>query len=121
MAVSDKHAGKTVFVTGGASGIGLGIVDRFLAEGANVVSFDLRPTRRDGARFLSITGNACDEQAVNAAVDQAVERFGRLDVMVANAGVISVSPVAEMDYAEWQRVTHTNTDSVFLADRRPRG
>lgn len=112
-----RHSGKTVFVTGGASGIGLGIVDRFLSEGANVVAFDLKETPREGKSFLSLTGDACDEAAVDAAVAAAVERFGRLDVMVANAGVISVAPVTEMSLAEWQRVTHTNTDSVFLADR----
>ena len=117
MARPDRHAGKTVLVTGGASGIGLGIVDRFLDDGANVVSFDLKATDRAGAQFLSVEGDACDENTVDAAVAEAVGRFGRLDVMVANAGVISVAPVTDMEYAEWQRVTRTNLDSVFLADR----
>lgn len=117
MDTSQKHSGKTVFVTGGASGIGLGIVDRFLAEGANVVAFDLKPTEREGTRFLGLTGDACNEVDVEAALARAIAHFGRLDVMVANAGVISVAPVAEMDYTEWQRITHTNIDSVFLANR----
>lgn len=117
MTDATRHSGKTVFVTGAASGIGLGIVDRFLADGANVAGFDLNPTPREGDRVLSLTGDACDEAAVEAAVAAAIDRFGRLDVMVANAGVISVSPLAEMAYAEWRRVTHTNTDGVFLANR----
>ena len=110
-----RHAGRSVLVTGAASGIGLGIVDRFLAEGAQVAAFDLRPTPREGV--LSLTGDATDEAAVEAAVAETVARHGRLDVMVNNAGVIAVTPVAEMALAEWRHVMGTNTDSVFLGSR----
>jgi NAD(P)-dependent dehydrogenase (short-subunit alcohol dehydrogenase family) len=51
-----RHKGKSVLVTGAASGIGLGIVDRFLAEGAQVAGFDLNPVPRDG--MLVLTGDA---------------------------------------------------------------
>ncbi len=112
-----RHKGRTVLVTGGASGIGLGIVDRFLAEGASVVSFDLRPTERSHTRFLSLEGDATDEKAVEHAVDKTAACFGSLDVMVCNAGIIAVTPVVEMDLAEWQRVMRVNVDSVFLGSR----
>lgn len=110
-----RHAGRSVFVTGAASGIGLAIVDRFLAEGARVAAFDLRPTPRAG--ILALTGDAADEAAVEGAVAAAVAAHGGLDVMVCNAGIIAVTPVAEMDFAEWRRVMGVNTDSVFLGSR----
>ncbi|MEQ1950122.1 glucose 1-dehydrogenase [Mesorhizobium sp. CN2-181] len=113
------HDGKVALVTGGASGIGKGIVERFLADGASVVSFDLKPTAIDAPkdRFLSLEGNACDEAAVNKAVADTVSRFGCLDVMVCNAGVIAITPVVEMDFAEWRRVTEVNMHSIFLGAR----
>lgn len=112
------HAGKTVLVTGGASGIGLGIVERMLAEGANVASLDLRPTTPATAgAFLSITGSATDEADVERAVAETVAAFGGLDVMVCNAGVIAIAPVVDMDFADWKRVTEVNLHSVFLGSR----
>ncbi len=120
-ATPGKHSGKTVLVTGGASGIGLGIVERMLAEGAHVASFDLRPTdvspETPPGRFVSLVGDAASEADVDGAVASAVDRFGSLDVMVCNAGVISIGPVAAMDFAEWRRVTEINLHSVFLGSR----
>ncbi len=114
-----RHEGKTVLVTGGASGIGLGIVERFLADGAAVASFDLRPTRlaAPSDRFLSIEGDACDEATVDKAVADTVRTFGALDVMVCNAGVIGIVPMVEMEFAEWRRVVEINLHSVFLGAR----
>lgn len=110
-----RHAGKGVLVTGSASGIGLGIVERFLAEGAQVAGLDLKQT--PGAGVLSLVGNACDEDVVERAVADTRAAFGSLDVMVCNAGVIGVQPVVEMDFAEWRRVMDTNINSVFLGAR----
>ena len=110
-----RHAGKSVLVTGSASGIGLGIVDRFLADGALVAGLDLRETEREGV--LSIAGDAADEAAVDAAVARIVAEQGGLDVMVCNAGVIAVGPVVEMAFDEWRRVMDVNVDSVFLGAR----
>jgi len=115
MPEATRHTGKSVLVTGSASGIGLGIVERFLAEGAEVAGFDLNATPAKGA--LSITGDATDEATVQAAVDRVVAEHGRLDVMVCNAGVIAVQPVVEMDFAAWRRVMDTNVNSVFLGSR----
>jgi NAD(P)-dependent dehydrogenase (short-subunit alcohol dehydrogenase family) len=113
--IPDRHAGASVLVTGSASGIGLGIVDRFLAEGANVAGFDLHPTPREGV--LSLTGDATDEAAVQGVVDRVIAAQGGLDVMVCNAGVIAVQPVVEMDFTEWRRVMDININSVFLGSR----
>jgi NAD(P)-dependent dehydrogenase (short-subunit alcohol dehydrogenase family) len=111
----NRHAGKSVLVTGSASGIGLGIVERFLAEGAKVTGFDLNETKAKGV--VSIRGDATDEAQVQQAVDRVVAEQGGLDVMVCNAGVIAVEPVVEMDYADWRRVMDINVNSVFLGSR----
>jgi NAD(P)-dependent dehydrogenase (short-subunit alcohol dehydrogenase family) len=117
MTDTQRHAGKTVLITGAASGIGLGILDRFLAEGANVVGFDLNPIPRSAERLLALQGDALSEAAVDEVVARTVGQFGALDVMVCNAGIIAVTPVVEMSLAEWQRVMQVNVDSVFLGSR----
>ena len=116
---TNRHDGKTVLVTGGASGIGRGIVERFLADGAAVASFDLKATEIDAPKekFLSIVGDACDEATVDRAVFDTVQTFGALDVMVCNAGVIGITPLVDMEFKEWCRVTEINLHSVFLGAR----
>jgi NAD(P)-dependent dehydrogenase (short-subunit alcohol dehydrogenase family) len=117
MTDTQRHAGKTVLITGAASGIGLGILDRFLAEGANVVGFDLNLIPRSAERLLALQGDALSEAAVDEVVARTVGQFGALDVMVCNAGIIAVTPVVEVSLAEWQRVMQVNVDSVFLGSR----
>ena len=99
-----RHANKTVLVTGGASGTGLGIVDRFLAEVANVVSIalhatDLHSTDCKGTRFHALEGDVTDEATVKRAVGASVAALGGLDVMVCNAGIITVTHLVAMDLA----------------------
>jgi NAD(P)-dependent dehydrogenase (short-subunit alcohol dehydrogenase family) len=116
---ADRHRGRVVLVTGGASGIGLSIAQRFQSEGAQVAILDLQDPPAGGsatAPFV-IKGNAADEAVMDAAVARTVAEFGRLDVMVNNAGVIGIGPVAEMAFAEWRRVTEINLHSVFLGSR----
>lgn len=110
-----RHAGRSVLVTGAASGIGLGILDRFLAEGARVAALDLAPVPREGV--LALRGDATDPQVIADAVARTQAAHGRLDVMVNNAGAIAVTPVLEMTDAEWHRILSVNLDSVFLGSR----
>jgi meso-butanediol dehydrogenase/(S,S)-butanediol dehydrogenase/diacetyl reductase len=113
--VPGRHRAKSVFVTGAASGIGRGIAERFLAEGAFVTGYDLNRGDLHHAAYAAVTGDATDAAAVDAAVAAHVARHGGLDVMVCNAGIIAVTPFAEMALAEWQRVMRVNVDSVFIA------
>lgn len=117
------HCGRTAVVTGGASGIGEGIARRLSGDGAAVVIGDL-----DGGKAEAVAGSlpgeavavgldVTDEPAVDGLVSLAVERFGGLDIMVNNAGVIRVSPVADTDYADWKRLMDVNVDGVFLGCR----
>ena len=97
--MADSHAGKTALITGGANGIGRGIVERLHSDGANVVIADIdmaaaRVLEKSlGARAVAVETDVRDEVAVAASVGAAVSRFGRLDIMVNNAGYIMFSPV----------------------------
>jgi len=110
----ERLSGKTAIVTGGASGIGLSTVRRFVTEGARVMVADL-----SGERLASVQeefGDAIDvqicdvriESEVQAMVDAAVVAFGGVDVVFANAGVGSLAPIVDVDIAEWMRVVEVN-------------
>lgn len=113
--------GKVALVTGGASGIGEGIVRRFVDEGARCLVVDLQEER--GRVLAAELGDATafaradvvSEDDVAAAVAAAVARFGRLDCMVNNAGILgAVGPVADIEYAAWRRTVDVLLSSVFL-------
>ena len=114
--------GKVAIVTGGASGIGKGIVERFVAEGARVVVGD-PDSDGVGALIASLGHNYVDgasvdvrdESAVERMVAQAVRRFGRLDVAVNNAGVGGFSPVQDYPLADWDRVIGISLTGTFLS------
>jgi NAD(P)-dependent dehydrogenase (short-subunit alcohol dehydrogenase family) len=110
-------------VTGGASGIGAATCRAFVEQGARVLVADINPTGgRQVAESLGDPAHFCqtevtDQASVNAAVAMAVERFGRLDVMVNNAGVGLVGSVQETDAADWDRLLAVNVTGVFHGSR----
>lgn len=108
--------GKVVLVTGGARGLGAAIAEVFATQGATVVLGDLRPADDGSAAsshmFLEL--DVTDEASIRAAVDAVVARFGRLDVVVANAGVVPPwSQTADIDLVEWDRVMAINARGVL--------
>ncbi len=106
--------GKVCVITGASSGIGAETARRFREEGATVVGVDLRD---DAAGVdLALACDVADEEAVRATYAAARERFGRLDVLVNNAGISPVDDgsVLETSLEAWQRVQDVNTKSVFL-------
>ena len=117
--------GKVAVVTGGASGIGRAIVERFASEGARVVIADIDP---DGGEALaSALGDAAafhrtdvsDADDVQALVDATVERFGGLHVMVNNAGVSSaMTRFLHDDLTDFRRVVDINVLGVLLGSQR---
>ncbi len=118
--------GKVVIVTGGASGIGRGVVGRLLAEGSSVVLVDL-DERAVGAvsaeleseRLLGVVADVTSEEDTERYYAAAVERFGRVDGLHANAGIAEPGPtVAETDIASFDRTMAVNVRGVFLAVRR---
>ena len=118
--MGERLKGKVAVITGGASGIGAGTVDRFIAEGAKCVVADIQ--EEAGAKFAASHGaNAifvkCDvasEDDVESLVRAAVSHFGRIDCMFNNAGILgAIGPVAEIPGAEWRRTIDVLLSSVF--------
>ena len=106
--------GKVAVVTGGAQGIGKAIADGLAAEGAEVVIADLNPP--DGG----IEANVADEADVRRMVDETVERHGRLDILINNAGLyasLAMRPFTEIPLDEWRQVMDVNVASMFLTCR----
>jgi len=116
---------KTAFVTGGARGIGYGIAHRFAEEGAAVVLADLnlpqaeqsagRITAETGQRALALPCDVTDHPAVDAAIARVVQEFGRLDVLVSNAGICPFVEFLEMNNATWQRTIDVILTGSFNA------
>ena len=108
---------KIAIVTGGASGLGAGIAQRFVDEGALTIITDINPegeavAKQLGAEFL--TQDVSAERSWVDTIDEVISRFGRLDVLVNNAGIFSSSPVDETQLEDWQRVMDVNLTGVFL-------
>jgi NAD(P)-dependent dehydrogenase (short-subunit alcohol dehydrogenase family) len=109
-------ADKVAFVTGGASGIGLGIASCLLRRGAKVVVADLRRDHLDEARAALNAGDhaefqqvdVADRAAMAAAAEATVRRFGKVHILVNNAGVGACPPIEQLTYADWDWVLGVN-------------
>jgi 3-oxoacyl-[acyl-carrier protein] reductase len=111
---------KATLVTGGGSGFGAGIARTFAREGAKVAVVDInaesaqRVAEEIGAAAVAIRCDVADGRSVAAAVEEAVARFGRLDVVVNNAGTSHRNrPMLEVDEAEFDRVFAVNVKGIF--------
>ncbi|HEU5296066.1 MAG TPA: SDR family oxidoreductase [Burkholderiaceae bacterium] len=113
---------RVALVTGAARGIGLAIAQWFHAQGWRVVLIDVdRETLIDTAarwgndqRMLAITCDVSLPEQVDAAVQAAAARFGRIDALVNNAGVAVFKPILDTRYDEWRQVMATNLDGPFI-------
>jgi 3-oxoacyl-[acyl-carrier protein] reductase len=111
-----RFSGRVALVTGGASGIGAAVVERLLAEDANVASLDLQAGAADGA--LALAGDVSRSEDVERAVANVERELGPLDVLVCSAGVPGQSlPTVDVTDEEWRRVLAINADGVFFCNR----
>ena len=111
---------KTAFITGGNSGIGLATARVFVAEGAKVIitgrnKETLEAAAREmGPNALAIAADATDIAATEAAIKKGVEKFGKLDVVFANAGIPGSTPLGSTTLATFENVLRTNLTAVFF-------
>ncbi|MFD4421599.1 SDR family NAD(P)-dependent oxidoreductase [Agromyces sp. NPDC058484] len=114
--MDQEFDGLVAVVTGGASGIGSAITERLEKGGAKVAVFDLRPESAEHAD-LRVAVDVADSASVAAAVDQTVRAFGRLDIVINNAGIGAQGDIAANDDAEWQRVLDINVIGIARVTR----
>ena len=108
--------GLVAVVTGGASGIGAAVVRELLALGARVAALDLDAAGApEGA--LQVRADVSDDDSVRAAIEHVVTTYGRLDVIVNNAGIGAQGTVADNDDAEWRRVLDVNVVGMVRTSR----
>ncbi|MCC5886914.1 MAG: SDR family oxidoreductase [Gammaproteobacteria bacterium] len=110
--MSGRLAGKVALVTGGSSGLGAGIVQRYLEEGATVWNADLNAPALPSARYIPL--DVCDEAQWEQVLAAIVAESGGLHVLVNNAGIFTSSPVDETPVADFRRVLDVNVIGVFL-------
>ncbi len=118
--------GKVVMVTGAASGIGKGIARAFARAGAKLAIADLDQVgaesaamelAREGAEAVPLGVDVTDEAQVDAAMAKVIDAFGRIDVLVSNAGIQIVAPLEDLKFADWRRVLAIHLDGAFLCTR----
>jgi 3-hydroxybutyrate dehydrogenase len=116
---------KVAIVTGAASGIGKQIAKTFVREGARVVIADLNQKAADATatelggagQALGVVMDVTNEQQVEAGVARAVQQFGRVDVLVSNAGIQIVNPLEQFPFADWKKLLAIHLDGAFLTTR----
>ena len=123
--MTKKLEGKIALITGGSRGIGAAIAKRLAADGANVAitytegadaaASVVKEIERDGGKAIAIQADAADAEAVKVAVEKTVGTFGRLDVLVNNAGTAIPKAFVETTLEEMDRVLDINVRGVFVA------
>ncbi len=115
--------GKSIFITGAASGLGAALAELLAGDGAEIVIGDINHEMaaataaalgRHGARAHAIGFDVGDPAAAAHAIEEAVDTFGRVDVLINNAGTDVTLPMAELTPEQWRRVIDTNLNGPFL-------
>jgi 3-oxoacyl-[acyl-carrier protein] reductase len=117
--MAERFKGRTAIVTGGASGIGAGIVQRLRDEGASVSLWDMQPS--DLVQSGSVHGiplDVTDSEAVQRAAETTADALGKIDILIASAGITGPNhTVWDYPVAAWDRVIDVNLKGVFYCNR----
>ncbi len=124
MAQSQRFAGRVAVVTGGVSGIGFAVSQRLVAEGARLAIWDVNAaaladaSARLGTQVHTVALDLADADAVQAAADSTARAFGKIDILVASAGITGPNgPAWEYPVDAWKRVMDVNINGVFYSNR----
>ena len=126
----DRVKGKVAIITGAAGGLGKAQALLLAREGAKVVLTDILETepkatveeiRRAGGEAIFVRHDVTSEQDWAEVIKQTLTSFGRLDVLVNNAGILISKAIADMSLEDWRRVTSVNLDGVFLGTKHAIG
>lgn len=107
-------SGRVAIISGGGRGIGLSLVERFVAENCHVVALDLVFSDDLPASVMQVVCDVTDEDGVTRAIEQVVERFGTVDILINNAGINMLGTVEELTLEQWRRCFDVNVAGVFL-------
>lgn len=120
---SEALSGAVVAITGAGGGIGRGLAEAFARHGARLVLGDIEHAavagvadllRERGGEAIALQVDVRSAADAASLADAAVQRFGRLDVMVCNAGIMQVKPLLDLDAADWERLLAVNVTGCFL-------
>ena len=121
-----RFPGQVAVITGAARGIGAACALRFARERANVVCLDVLAQESQavaaecaelGVESMALTCNVIEPESVGSCVQAALDRWGRIDVLVTSAGIYSGSPLPEVSLEQWQRLIDINLTGVFLCNQ----
>jgi 3-hydroxybutyrate dehydrogenase len=120
-----KLDGKAAIVTGAASGIGHGIARRFVEAGARVGIADLSQEAAEKAarelgeekQVIFLEMDVTKEESVNTGIERTLKAFGKIDILVSNAGIQIVHPIEEFPFSEWKKLLAVHLDGAFLTSK----
>jgi 3-oxoacyl-[acyl-carrier protein] reductase len=125
--MANRLAGKVALVTGGSRGLGRGIAEGFASEGASIIVNYVKDVasaeavvanvKALGADAIAVKADVGDEKAVPSMVDTGLKTFGKIDIVVNNAGLLNSAPLAEMSVETWDEMIRTHLRGMFLCTR----